>query len=107
MIEGHLHLHASAEDPLMKGAEVRQRTDFESGVLEGGVSEESQLDRHFGRAATEKDILAEVGRFRRDHLQAEHVPIELGERDRVPRTEGNVADTDYLRRSLLSGCHVV
>jgi hypothetical protein len=42
MIKGHLHLDASAEDTLMEGSEVRQRTDFEGGVLESGVSEDTR-----------------------------------------------------------------
>jgi hypothetical protein len=36
VVEGHLDGHAPAEDSLMEGAEIRQRTD-----LEGGISDET------------------------------------------------------------------
>ena len=41
---------------------------------------------------------AEGGRIHWDHLQAKHLPVELGERGRVPRAEADVADTDHPRR---------
>ena len=44
---------------------------------------------------------AECGRVHRDHPKAEHVPVELGERGRVPLDEADLADTDHLRRSSL------
>jgi hypothetical protein len=49
-----LDRHAPAEDPLVQGAEVRQRTDLEGGVLVGGLGEQRQVDRHLGRAAAEE-----------------------------------------------------
>jgi hypothetical protein len=85
---------------LVQGAEV-QRTDLEGGVLVGGVGEQPQVDRHLGRAAAEEGGGAEGGRIHRHYLQAKHVPVEFGERDRVPRAEADVADTDHLRRFLL------
>jgi hypothetical protein len=36
-----------------------------------------------------------------NRAKAEHVPIELGERGRVPCAEADVADADHLRRFLL------
>ena len=40
VIQGHLHWHAPIEDALVEGAEVRERTDLESSVLVGGVTEQ-------------------------------------------------------------------
>ena len=98
MVERHLHWHAPAKDALVKSAEVRQRTDLEGGVLVGGVSEEHQVDRRVDRVAAEESALAEISCFRRDNLKAERVPIKFSERDRIPRAQGDVTDTDHLRR---------
>jgi hypothetical protein len=68
VVERHLDRHAPAEDPLVEGAEVRQRTDLKSGVLVGGVGEQRQVDRHLSRAAAEEGGGAECGRIHRDHL---------------------------------------
>ena len=69
MVEGHLDWHAPADDPLVEGAEVRQRMDLEGDVLVAGVVEEGQINRHLGRVAAEEDVLAEVGRVRRDRVK--------------------------------------
>src|SRR4029079_7944613 len=38
VIEGHLRWHTPIKHALVQGAKVRQRTDLEGGVLEGGVT---------------------------------------------------------------------
>ena len=62
MVQGHLDRHAPVDDPLVHGAEVRQRTDLEGGVLVSGVGEEHQVERPLGRVAAEKGGGAEGGR---------------------------------------------
>jgi len=44
---------------------------------------------------------AECGRVRRDRSKAEHLPVELCNRARVPCDEADSADTDHLRHSSL------
>src|SRR6476659_2408241 len=98
MIEGQLHWHTPIEDALVEGAEVRERTDLEGGVLESGVTEEGKVDRNIGRMAAEEYVLAKVGRLCRDHLKAKHLPVKFSDSRRVPRAEGDVADTHHPRR---------
>jgi hypothetical protein len=97
VVESHLGRHATAENGLMGGAEVRHQTDLEGGVLEVGAGDECQVVRLSGRVTAEEGGDAE-GRCVRlaaaDHSKAEHVPIERGERGRVARAEADVADTD-------------
>jgi hypothetical protein len=57
-----------------------------------------------GRVAAEEGASAEGGRVRcaaADHLKAEHVLVERGERGRVTGAEADVVDADHVRCLLL------
>jgi hypothetical protein len=95
VVEGHLDRHAPAEDPLVHGAEMRQRPHLEGGVLEGGVGDDRQVVVLLARAAAEEGGGAEGGPVRRaaaDHLKAEHVVVELAKRSRVARAKEQAAN---------------
>ena len=92
-------------NPLVEGAEVRERTDLEGGVLVGGVGEQRQVVGLLSWVASEEGAGAEdgrVGRAAADYLKAKHVVIERGEGGRVAGAEADVVDADHLRHFLLA-----